>query len=1465
MDSPNNEIEAKRLAAKAKEYARNGELDTALSLFNQAYSLVPSVKLQNRIAKLEEYITELNEEEDEEEDEDPDMIDIGKQFYLHKSIANQLYDYQKEGVLWFWKLYNRKQGGILGDDMGLGKTIQVISFMAGMFDAELIKNAIIVAPLSILVNWEKEFAKWAGGIRIKPFHGTAKKQRMKNLHKIQNNDGILITTYGMVVSNINSLCVDENGDPFEWDYLILDEGHKIKNATKTSKCVRNIPSKYHYILTGTPVQNNLGEMWSLFDFTQQGQLLGTRKTFDTEFQKPIVRAREKDANEYQQQVGNKIAETLRKLIAPYFLRRTKAEVFNLNKLDDEPSTEANKENVDHTDGKKKKQPKAPELNTRKNDLIIWVYLSKLQLKLYQGFVNSERVKECLVTTRSPLAELNLLKKISDHPRLQSTLSKLMTSSAEQQTRRDCGLPDDQSDETSSSSMEEEAVDGPPVEKLIQDSGKMVFLAQLMKNLKAEKHRTIIFSQSRKMLDIIQKTLLSMDHKLLRIDGTISNPLEREKIIQQFQSDRSFTAMLMTTQVGSVGLTLTSADRLIIFDPSWNPGTDAQAVDRVYRVGQKKDVVIYRLITCGSIEEKIYRKQIFKNAVMKQATGSSNNPYRYFTNQELRELFVLDDPTQSTTQQQLKELHQKPTNTQQGFQNHLQFLQELDCIYGVSHHDQLFSQEARNTQTNEYEDAIKKQVNNAERRVREEFNDVDFSPRKYKPRSHDGEDTEYIKLGRPPPSPATNRDIQNLDISMGNLKLKDNESEASFTSEGSNTQSFDSRVLDRSSLSQNQQSSYVESQSDNTSIRVESNVTSQNETGEEAANDKSVIIESPSSGEIEVQHEKQGSLTNDTVPENMESPNGKSLMTESSSGGEMDEEPTTNHDVPEEVRDKMGSQHQGVVCVDVSYNRSNASTIHPKETEGSSYEVTDIACSPMPKHIQQEEASMTSERSSSRGVTSGTMDSLGDEPNSLGSFIVDDEAERSDSSMIQLQPKILEDLGKGYRTPPVSPVVSLLMKETNRLSRDASTPLMKGRFLYGDDITDRMLPDKPTVTPKKTVKTPKKMTESPKKQVQPLSTSFKMHASPGKPVSPADRPIHPRDDHHDAISIHISEESSASLYETKDTSCSPIKDLEGSIEADSKIEQESSDGSSSVSERSENETDSEISESEQSNNTTQETATDVSHNVLEVKEKSIIQSVSESFGRGRIIPSPPMMFDSPPRDQENKITEDAESPKDTTANTSTNFANLSNQSETLEQTGPMNYTHVGNSPSSKRRSKASTFFDNSTTSDDQSAYEIKIELGESQFADTQPIDVSVYETDESFKKNSSIHSRVSVVLENSTPQDAMDANTTEDSEASFDLDRLNRRKEQSDGIEERSVIKDSFDENEQVDLLSQTIDNMKIKETAIQEPQQPSDDFDNEERIKLLNVKSLLLKYMGDKNIPEKKLIKIVDLLDELNL
>ncbi|KAM3912356.1 DNA excision repair protein ERCC-6-like [Leptodactylus fuscus] len=558
-----------------------------------------------------------------------------------------------------------RKGGILADDMGLGKTIQVIAFLSGMFDAELTNNVLLIMPTTLISNWVKEFEKWTPGMRVNEFHGTSKKERTRNLEKIQRKGGVLITTYQMLINNWQQLAT-YNGREFVWDYIVLDEAHKIKSSsTKTAKSCAAIPAKNRILLTGTPIQNNLREMWALYDFACQGTLLGTAKTFKMEYENPITRAREKDATPGEKALGLKISENLMKIIQPYFLRRTKNDV--QHKKGSERQTDV---------GSDSKVSTMPSL-TRKNDFIIWVYLSSIQEDVYRKFISLDQIKELLMTTRSPLAELNILKKLCDHPRLLSARACVQL-----------GLEGDGTEENDIEAVTK--FDHLSDEALIEESGKLVLLIGLLSKLKEEGHRTLVFSQSRKMLDMIDRILNNRGFKIMRIDGTVSLS-DRERRISMFQANRSYSVLLLTTQVGGVGLTLTSADRVVIFDPSWNPATDAQAVDRAYRIGQQANVVIYRLITCGTVEEKIYRRQIFKDSLIRQTTGEKKNPFRYFSKQELKELFSLEDTRTSTTQIQLQNMHSSQRKTDTNLDEHIAYLHTLP-IFGISDHDLIYTHE-----------------------------------------------------------------------------------------------------------------------------------------------------------------------------------------------------------------------------------------------------------------------------------------------------------------------------------------------------------------------------------------------------------------------------------------------------------------------------------------------------------------------------------------------------------------------------------------------------------------------------------------------------------------------------------------------------------------------------------------------------------------------------------------------------
>lgn len=582
-----------RFRQQGKEAAQRGDLELSLRFFRKAFDLQPSDKIQSRIHRLEEAIKELNASEEDEEF--VDVVNSGLMMY--KGLHDQLYEHQKEGVAFLYSLHgDERGGGILADDMGLGKTVQVIGFLSAMYDAELIKHTLLVMPTSLIKNWLSEFERWTPGLRVKEFHGTNKSERSRNLERVQRGSGAIVTTYQMLINNWQQLA-SFRGQEFFWDYIILDEAHKIKSSsTKTAKSVSAVPARHRLLLTGTPVQNNLREMWALFDFACQGALLGSAKTFKAEYENPITRAREKDATPGERALGLKISQNLTELIRPYFLRRTKAEVQNRKQLAHRAREEDKEQEVQNQQSVRVNE--IPSL-TRKTDLIVWTYLSDVQEDIYRQFISLDHIKELLTTTRSPLAELTALKKLCDHPRLLSARAVAQLGLGE-------GSGDFHEGDGQSAAS---SIVGVTDETLIGESGKLRFLLSLMESLRDEGKRTLLFSQSRKMLDIIERVLTNRKFCLLRVDGTITQLAERERRIALFQTDTRYSVFLLTTQVGGVGLTLTAANRVVIFDPSWNPATDAQAVDRAYRIGQMHDVVIYRLITCGTVEEKIYRRQV----------------------------------------------------------------------------------------------------------------------------------------------------------------------------------------------------------------------------------------------------------------------------------------------------------------------------------------------------------------------------------------------------------------------------------------------------------------------------------------------------------------------------------------------------------------------------------------------------------------------------------------------------------------------------------------------------------------------------------------------------------------------------------------------------------------------------------------------------------------------------------------
>ncbi|KAG6767395.1 hypothetical protein POTOM_028599 [Populus tomentosa] len=646
-------------------------------------------------------------------------------YKLPGKIAKMLYPHQCEGLRWLWSLHCKGKGGILGDDMGLGKTMQICSFLAGLFHSKLIKRVLVVAPKTLLTHWIKELSVVGLSGKTREYFGTSLKARDYELQYIIQDKGILLTTYDIVRNNSKSLRGDhyfldeESEDSYIWDYMILDEGHLIKNPnTQRAKSLIEIPSAHCIVISGTPIQNNLKELWALFNFCCP-DLLGDNKWFKQTYEHPILRGNEKNASDREKRIGSTVAMVmhldvldcacfwhillvqlklknvevwiyvsvdqsieisaeLRERIQPYFLRRMKNEVF---KEDDATTAKL----------------------SRKNEIIVWLRLTACQRQLYEAFLRSEIVLSAF--DGSPLAALTILKKICDHPLLltKRAAEDLLEGMESMLNPEDVAVA-----EKLAMHVADVAERTDFQEKHDNISCKISFVLSLLDNLIPEGHNVLIFSQTRKMLNLIEESLVSNGYEFLRIDGT-TKVTDRAKIVDDFQEGNGAPIFLLTSQVGGLGLTLTKADRVIVVDPAWNPSTDNQSVDRAYRIGQKKDVVVYRLMTCGTVEEKIYRKQIFKGGLFRTATENKEQ-IRYFSQQDLRELFSL--PKQgfniSLTQQQLHEEHDSQHKMDEYLESHIKFL-DSQGIAGVSHHSLLFSKTETVQLAQEEEDEIRKKV------------------------------------------------------------------------------------------------------------------------------------------------------------------------------------------------------------------------------------------------------------------------------------------------------------------------------------------------------------------------------------------------------------------------------------------------------------------------------------------------------------------------------------------------------------------------------------------------------------------------------------------------------------------------------------------------------------------------------------------------------------------------------------
>lgn len=538
--------------------------------------------------------------DDEEQYYAPDdVVQTDSGLVVPKYIYTHLFPHQKECLEWLLHLHERNTGGILGDEMGLGKTVQIAAFLGAMHHERRVRTVLLLCPASVLLQWVREFHKWYPMMRVVLLHGSGSGMTLAGRtyaqliqevledgdddenHTIGSGGGVVISTYENV-RQYQELFMD-----IEWDYVVLDEGHRIRNpdAEITLVC-KQLKTVHRIILTGTPIQNRLRELWSLFDFVYPGKL-GTLPTFDDEFVLPIRTGGYANASKMQVLMAYKCALVLKDLINPYLLRRTKKEIQHVTKM--------------------------PE----KMEQIIFCSLTPRQRSAYQTYLNSSEVAAVLRRDIRPFRAISILRHICNHPDLLATVGDNGAAAyrALSGEIEDYGAP--------------------------ESSGKMLVLGKILSMWKQQGHRVLLFTQTRKMLDILESLMARLGYVFCRLDGTTSVK-ERQSLLDAFNADGSkIFIFLLTTRAGGIGINLIGADRVVIFDPDWNPSTDLQARERSWRLGQTKQVTIYRLITSGTIEEKIYHRQIFKQYLTTKVLHDAKRK-RCFNKHSLRDLFVLGD-------------------------------------------------------------------------------------------------------------------------------------------------------------------------------------------------------------------------------------------------------------------------------------------------------------------------------------------------------------------------------------------------------------------------------------------------------------------------------------------------------------------------------------------------------------------------------------------------------------------------------------------------------------------------------------------------------------------------------------------------------------------------------------------------------------------------------------------------------
>ncbi|CAL7937848.1 unnamed protein product [Xylocopa violacea] len=538
-------------------------------------------------------------------------------------LCNILRPHQREGVKFMYECVTGKRiegayGCIMADEMGLGKTLQCITLLwtllkQGPEAKPLIEKAIIVAPSSLVKNWYNEIFKWLKN-RVQPLaiDGGNKADIDRKLTGFMKTYGrrcvnpILIISYETFRLHAHVLHQDEVG------LVLCDEGHRLKNSeNQTYQALINLKAKRRVLLSGTPIQNDLLEYFSLVHFVNQG-LLGTAQEFRKKFEIPILRGQDAAATDAERKLAQERLTELVTIVNKCLIRRTSALLSKYLPL--------------------------------KYELVVCIRMGQLQTDLYKSFIQSDSIRRSMEEncesskkgkSLSALSAITLLKKLCNHPDL--VYDKILEKSDGFENAAKL-IPTNYSTK----------------EILPELSGKLMVLDCLLASIKTTTNdKIVLVSNYTQTLDLFEKLCHKRSYNYVRLDGTMTIK-KRSKVVDKFNDPNSNDFIFMlSSKAGGCGLNLIGANRLVMFDPDWNPANDDQAMARVWRDGQKKPCFVYRFLCTGTIEEKIFQRQAHKKALSSTVVDQEEDVARHFTLNDLRDLFKLEENTVSDTHSKFK--------------------------------------------------------------------------------------------------------------------------------------------------------------------------------------------------------------------------------------------------------------------------------------------------------------------------------------------------------------------------------------------------------------------------------------------------------------------------------------------------------------------------------------------------------------------------------------------------------------------------------------------------------------------------------------------------------------------------------------------------------------------------------------------------------------------------------------------